>query len=40
MAQLIISSLLASLTSATEIFDMVWLVNEALQCLGGFNLDL
>lgn len=29
-----------SLTSAIEISDMIRLVNKALQCLGGFNLDL
>lgn len=23
-----------------EVFDMVWLVNEAFQCLGAFNIDL
>lgn len=40
MAQLIISQLLTSLASAAEIPDMVQLVNEAFQCLDGFNLDL
>lgn len=40
MAQLIISQLLTSLASAIEFSDMVRLVNEAFQCLSGFNLDL
>lgn len=40
MAQFIMSQLLTSLASATEVPDMVRLVNEAFQCLGGFNLDL
>lgn len=40
MARLIISQLLPSLASVTEVSDMVRLVNEAFQCLGSFNLDL
>lgn len=40
MAQLIISQLLTSLASTTEVSNMVRLVNEAFQFLGGFNQDL
>lgn len=40
MAQLIMSQLLTSLASANDVPDMVRLVNEVFQCLGGFNLDL